>query len=220
MLPLIVTQALVEILNGLLVFRTGKYREFIWTGTALMTLGTGLYITFGTNTSVAALVGLEILGGLGPALLFQGPMVAIQSTVRQRDTAAATASVGFIRNMGMALSVVVGGVAFQNSMDAQHAMLASAGLDKAVLEALSGGQAAANVGIAASVHDAAQRRAILDAFATSMRNMFIMYTCLAAVATGASLAIQHKDLSTEHTETRTGIDELTKRNSKTAPVVA
>ncbi|PSR79581.1 MFS multidrug transporter-like protein [Coniella lustricola] len=214
MLPLIVTQAVVEILSGLLVFRTGRYREFIWGGTALMALGTGLYITFGTRTSVAATVGLEILGGLGPALLFQGPMVAIQSTVSQSDTAAATAAFGFIRNIGMALSVVVGGVAFQNSMDAQQPALAASGLDKSILDALSGAQAAANVGVAESVQDPVQHMAILEAFATSMRNMFIMYTCLAAVAAAASLFIQHRDLSTEHTETKTGIKELTRRKGK------
>ncbi|RQM04546.1 hypothetical protein DH86_00004399, partial [Scytalidium sp. 3C] len=74
LLPLIVTQAIVEILVGVLINRTGHYREFIWAGVTLMTIGTGLYINFGTNTSIAALVGLEIVGGLGPALLFQGPM--------------------------------------------------------------------------------------------------------------------------------------------------
>lgn len=210
LLPLIVLQATIEIMAGSLINRTGRYREFMWAGTTLMTLGTGLYIYFGTDTPVAVIVGLEIVGSFGPALLFQAPMVAIQNTVSQADTAAATASLGFIRNLAMALSVVIGGVVFQNSMDARQSSLATAGLSKSVLEALSGSQAAANVGIPRTIEDASQRQAVLEAFAWSMRNMFILYTCLAAVAMVASVFIKHRKLNTEHTETKTGIQSLTK----------
>ena len=52
LLPLIVMQAALEIMAGVLIHRTGHYREFIWAGTTLMTLGTGLYIYFGADTSV------------------------------------------------------------------------------------------------------------------------------------------------------------------------
>ena len=210
LLPLIVLQAAAEIMAGALINRTGRYREFIWVGTTLMTLGTGLYIYFGADTSVAVVVGLEIVGAFGPALLFQAPMVAIQNSVSQVDTAAATASLGFVRSVAMALSVVVGGVVFQNSMDARQSSLAAAGLSESLLEALSGSQAAANVGIPRSIQDASQRQVVLEAFAWSMRNMFILYTCLAAVAMVASVFIKHRKLSTEHTETKTGIQSLTK----------
>ena len=210
LLPLIVMQAALEIMAGVLIHRTGRYREFIWAGTTLMTLGTGLYINFGTDTSVAVVVGLEIVGAFGPALLFQAPMVAIQNTVSQVDTAAATASLGFVRSVAMALSVVVGGVVFQNSMDARQSSLSAAGLSESVLEALSGSQAAENVGIPRSIQDASQRQVVLEAFAWSMRNMFILYTCLAALAMVASVFIKHRKLNTEHTETKTGIQSLTK----------
>lgn len=210
LLPLIVTQAVVEILTGLLIDRTGRYREVTWVGVTLMTIGTGLYITFGPGTSVAMVAGLQIFGGLGPALLFQGPMVAIQSTVSQADTAAATASLGFIRSLAMALSVVVGGVVFQNSMDSRQSSLAAAGLNESLLTALSGSMAAANVGIPRTIQDALQRQVVLEAFAFSVRNMFILYTCLAAIALVASVFIKHRVLNTEHTETKTGIQQLTK----------
>lgn len=210
LLPLIVVQAVGEILSGFMIHRTGRYREFIWAGTLLMTLGTGLYITLGADTSVAVVVGLEIVGGLGPTLIFQAPMVAIQNTVSQSDTAAATSSLLFLRSISMALSVVIGGVVFQNSMDARQPSLAAAGLSRSVLEALSGDQAAANVGITRSIQDASQRQVVLEAFAWSMRNMFILYTCLAAIAVVASMFIKHSTLNTEHTETKTGIQHLTK----------
>lgn len=210
MLPLIVVQAVGEILSGFLIRHTGRYREFIWAGSLLMTIGTGLYISFGPDTSVAVVVGLEIVGAPGPALLFQAPVAAIQNSVSQSETAAATSSLLFLRSIAMALSVVIGGVVFQNSMDTQQSSLAAAGLSQSVLEALSGSQAAANVGITHSIQDTSQRQVVLDAFAWSMRNMFILYTGLAAIAVVASVLIKHRNLNTEHTETKTGIQHLIK----------
>jgi hypothetical protein len=188
----------------------------VWVGVTLMTLGTGLYINFGTDTSIAVIVGLEIIGSFGPALLFQAPLVAIQNSVSQEDTAAATASWGLIRSVAMSLSVVVGGVVFQNSMETRQLSLTAAGLSESVLEALSGSQAAANVGITQFIQDASQRQIILEAFAWSLRNMFILYTALAAVAMIVSVFIKHQNLSTEHTETKVGIKKVKKEENTEA----
>lgn len=208
-LPMMVTEAAVDIGVGILIHRTGRYREIIWAGVTLMTLGPGLYITFRPDTPVARIIGFEMIGGIGIALLFQTPMIAIQNTVTQADTATATATLGFIRNVATSFSIVLGGVVFQNSMAARQPSLAAAGLGESVLEALSGDQAAANVDIVKSIQDTAQRQAVLDAFAGSLRNMFIMYTCIAPVAMAAGAFIKQRHMSTEHTETKTGIPQST-----------
>jgi hypothetical protein len=140
-------------------------------------------------------------------------MINIQNTVSQANTASATATLGFVRNLATSLSIVLGGVVFQNSMTARQSSLASAGLSESVLEALSGDQAAANVEIVKLIKDAAQRQVVQDAFAWSLRNMFIMYTCVAAVAMVASAFIKQRHLRTEHTETKTGIPHLTERET-------
>ena len=210
-LPMMMTEAATDILSGILIHRTGRYREIIWTGATLMTLGLGLYISFGSQTPIATIVGVEIVGGVGIALLFQAPIIAIQNTVSQADCAAATATSGFIRNVATSLSLVLGGVVFQNSMAAQGSTLAAAGLGGNVLDALSGYQAAAHVEIVQTLPDAAQRRVVQDVFALSIRNMFIMYTCVAGTAVLAGAFIKHRNLSTEHTETKTGIEKMTER---------
>jgi hypothetical protein len=211
--PMMATEAAMDISVGILIHHTGRYREIIWAGASIMTLGTGLYITFRVDTSIAQIIGFEIIYGIGTALLFQAPMIAMQNTVSQADTASATATLGFIRNLATALSIVLGGVVFQNSMESRQPSLTAAGLSKSVLEALSGDQAAANVGIVKSIPDVAQRQIVKGAFALSIRNMFIMYTCFAAVAMVASAFIKQRQLSTEHTETKTGILELVERDA-------
>ena len=210
---MITTEAAVDIVVGIVIHKTGRYRELIWAGLTLMTLGTGLYITFGTDTSIAKIAGFEIIGGIGIAFLFQAPMLAIQNTVSQADTASATATMGFMSNIATSLSLVLGGVVFQNSMTARQSSLAAAGLGKSILEALSGDQAAANVGITKTIQDAAQRHVVLDAFAWSLRKMFIMFTCIPAVAMVASVFVKQRSLRMEHTETKTGIPQLTEREA-------
>jgi MFS family permease len=211
LLPLMVSAAAVDVVSGMLISRTGRYREFMWAGTVLMTLGCGLYVNFWTDTPLAEIIGIEFISGTGVALLFQTPMLAIHSTVRQADVASATASLGFLNSLATALSVVVGGVVFQNSMSARQSTLSAAGLEPSVLEALAGDKAAANVNIVKTVMDTTQHRAVQDAFAWSVRNIFVMYTCIAGVTVVAGICIKQKQMSTEHSETKTGIANLSKR---------
>ncbi len=211
LLPMIGAEAAVDMVSGVLIHRTGRYRELMWTGTTLMAVGTGLFLLFTPDTRVATIIGFEIIAGAGIALLFQSPMIAVQNTVRQADTATATATIGFMRSVATALSVVLGGVVLQNSMNAEQPALAAAGLDAATRAAFEGGQAAAHVDLVATIADAAQRRAVKDAFSASLHNIFLMYTAAAGAAFLASLFVQHRRLQTEHTETRTGIENMEKR---------
>ncbi|KAI2637900.1 MFS drug transporter [Hypomontagnella submonticulosa] len=212
-LPTMITEAAVDILVGVLIHKTGRYREIGWVGSTIMTLGTGLYIMFGTNSTIGHIIGFQIVNGIGTAMLFQAPMISIQNSVSQADTATATATLGFIRNLATSLSLVLGGVVFQNSMAAQQPSLIAAGLSGRVLNALSPDEAAANVEIVQTIQDPAQRVAVQDAFAWSIRNMFIMYTALSAITMVGSFFIKQRRLKTEHTETKTGIENMTKRET-------
>jgi hypothetical protein len=100
---------------------------------------------------------------------------------------------------------------FQNSMAQQAGALQAAGLNSSLIHDFTGGSAAANVEIVKTIADGAQRFAVENAYATSMRRMWIMYTCIAGVGVLAAPFIKQKHMSREHTETRTGIDQMTKR---------
>jgi hypothetical protein len=170
-----------------------------------------LYIQLSRTTSLATIIGIEIIGGVGVACLFQTPMLAIQNTVSQADTAGATATLGFLRNLAASFSIVLGGVVFQNSIASRHSTLAASGLNTEVLDVLTGGKAAANLHVVASIKDTIQRDAVKDAFVWSLRNLFGMYTGIAGVALVASLGIRQGVMGREHTETRTGVGELSER---------
>ncbi len=210
-LPLILLTASGGVLSGIILHHFGRYRELIWAATALLTLGMGLYIQLGLDTTLAAIVGFQILEGFGAGLLFQPPLVAVQAAVTQADTASATATLAFVRNIANSLGLVLGGVVFQNSMDTQAAPLRAAGLDEKLVAAFSSSSAAANVDTINTIADKVQRDAVRMAYSASLRNTFIMFTAFGGLALVFSAFIKHRDLSRDHTETRTGLEELSKR---------
>ncbi|KAH8811104.1 putative MFS transporter [Xylogone sp. PMI_703] len=208
-IPLIITEALTGIFVGIFIHRTGHFLELIYAGSVLMTIGSGLYIKFGVTSSLGMILGFQIATGLGLGLLFEAPLIAVQATVKQDDVATATSTVGFVRNLATSLSVVIGGVIFQNSMDRRVPSLAKppVNLPHDIIELFTGGAAAANVEVVNSIQNTAQKLAIREAYAWSMRNLWIFYTCLAGLTIIASTFIERQHLSKIHVETKTGIKE-------------
>lgn len=206
-LPLVVAEGLISGASGWLIHRTGRYIEQIWIGTLLLTIGTGLFIRLDSESTLAEIIMFQIIGGAGSAMLFEPPLIALQTLVKQEDTASGTAMLGFIRTMAMSVSIVVGGVVFQNSMRGEKHLLQHAGLTESQVDQLTGGAAAASTEIIQNLSDPDQVRAVADAFSSSFRNLWIMYTCVAGLAIMASAFVTKQHLSDEHTETRTGLKE-------------
>ena len=204
LVPLIVATAGTGVLNGIFIHRTGQYRPSLWIGSVLMTLGTGLFISMNAHTSTATVIGFEILEGVGSGLLFEPPLLAIQQGVHQDDVGTATSTQSFIRSFALSLGVIVGGIVFQQSMDLRRSLLQQVGLSTTILDMLSGKNAGANVSLSRSLPPA-QALAVKEAFAWSIRNMFIFFTATGAIGIIASFFVIASKLSKEHSETVTGL---------------
>ncbi|ORY17435.1 MFS transporter-like protein [Clohesyomyces aquaticus] len=203
--PLIVATAVVGVTAGIIIHKTGRFRELIWAGTAILCLGFGLFISFDARTTTAKVIGFQIVGGLGSGLLFEPPLIAVQSQVAQSDIATATSTVSFVRSIALTISIVIGGTIFQNSMDARAGSLRAVGLPASVLNDLSGKNAAANVVLGSTLTNPVWQLAVKNSFAFAMRNMWICYTVFAFLGVAAGVLIEDAHLGTEHTETVTGI---------------
>jgi hypothetical protein len=206
-MPITTTEAIMGVIVGFIIHRTGRYLELIYAGVILMTIGNGLYTLFSTESSLAEIITFQIVAGLGAGLLFQAPLLALQALLPQDDIAMATSTLSFMRNLATSLSVVIGGVLFQNSMDIRVPSLSTPpiSLPSNITDLLVGGDAAANVFLVSVIQDPAQRAAVREAYAWSMRNMWIMYTGISALAVVASLFIKKHHLRKDHVETKTGI---------------
>ena len=193
------------ITTGVVMHKTGRYLELMWAGMAVLTLGIGMLIHLNANSSLSQIVGFQVVGGLGSGLMVEPPLIAIQAHVSQEDTATATATLGFVRNLGNSISVVVGGVIFQNGMRLRAPDLRNAGISAEVAHQYSAGDAAANVMLIRTITDATQRLAVKQAYAWSLRNLWILYTCVAFLGLIATAFVRKRKLSREHVETRTGL---------------
>lgn len=205
LLPLIVTGAIFGVFCGVIIHRTGRFREIMWVGSFFMCLGYGLFISFDASTSTGRVVGFQMIAGLGQGILFEAPLIAIQSQVEQHDVATATATMAFVRNIAVSISVIVCGAIFQNSMSDRNGFLRAAGLPQDLLDQLDGENALANVMLPSTLENPAWEFAAKQAFAWATRNMWIALTVVAFLALVASLFVEASHLGTEHVETVTGL---------------
>jgi hypothetical protein len=123
--------------------------------------------------------------------------------LQKRDIATATATFGFTRNLGSAISIVVGSVVFNNQMIAKQPMLRAAlGPETA---AAFGGTAGANVFLIQSLPEP-QKFIARRAFADSLSTMWIMYVAFSAMGLAVSFLITRNVLNKHHEETKTGLE--------------
>ena len=205
--PLLTMTAAVGVLTGIYIHRYGRYKELIWIGTVMLTIGNGAYISLKANSSIAHVIGVQLIAGFGAGLQFEPPLVALQAHVAQDDVATATSTFSFVRSMALSISVILGGVVFQNSMDMRAPHLRAAGIPPNITELLTGKNAAAHVMIPSTLTDPVQRAAAKGAFAWSMRNMWIMYTSFSFLGVVSGWWVKGRTLSREHKETVTGLKE-------------
>jgi len=206
--PFVLSLSFMSAAVGIFIRKTGQYLPAIWAGMALMTLGFGLFIDLPAYPSWARIIVFQIIAGVGVGPNFQSPLIALQSLVAPKDIATATATFGFVRNLATSVSVVIGGVVFQNGMQKHRAALQAA-LGPRVADALGGGSAGANTAIVASLPPA-QRAVATQAYTDSLRTMWILYVCVGAFGLAASAAIGKQTLSKTHEVTRTGLEEQEK----------
>lgn len=171
---LIIPMSFSTFFGGFFVRKTGKYLPMIFIGTSLFTLGTGLFIDFGTSISWPRIIVFEVVAGLGAGLLFQSPMIALQSHLRQADIAAAMSAFTFLRNLFTSISIVIGTVLIQQT-------IGSGSLTTVIDHGSSG------------VADRKQ-------YVLGLRNMWIFYTCTASVTILATFFIKSKQMKKVETQ--------------------
>jgi hypothetical protein len=216
LLPYVLSLSFMSAGVGIVIKRTGNYKIPIMVGLTIMTLGFGLLVDLGDDRNWAKIIIFQIIAGIGVGPNFQSPLIALQTNVEPRDIGSATASFGFLRQLGTSVSVVVGGVIFNNEMQAQASRLQRE-LGPQLASNFAGARAAASVHLVSSLegHDAA---VVQNAYWNALQKMFILFTCSAFVALVFSFAIKQKNLSKDHTEHKTGLQSLKHRTEGDAPL--
>jgi EmrB/QacA subfamily drug resistance transporter len=81
LLPTALSLSFLSAFTGVFIKKTGQYLPCIWFGFIFMTLGFGLFIDLGLNSSWAKIIIYQIIAGIGVGPNFQSPLIALQSLV-------------------------------------------------------------------------------------------------------------------------------------------
>ncbi|KAF7714240.1 Uncharacterized protein PECH_000041 [Penicillium ucsense] len=204
-LPMVLSLSFVSAATGIIMKKSGRYRELIIGGLFLMTLGFGLFIDLKPYASWPRIVIFQLIAGCGVGPNFQAPLVAFQANIRPADMATATATFGFVRQLATSMSVVLGTVIYQNIIGGRRDVIVAAiGPERAA--AISASFAGASKDLIESLNES-QRRVVLDSFTFALSRMWIFYTAVAGVGFILSLFIVPRELSKNHTIRKTGLEE-------------
>ncbi|KAL1968280.1 hypothetical protein VTN77DRAFT_2115 [Rasamsonia byssochlamydoides] len=203
-LPQVLSLSITSASTGVVIRKTGRYKEAILLGLILATLGFGLFIDLKPYASWPRIIIFQLIAGFGVGPNFQSPLVALQANIHVSDMATATATFGFVRQLASSMSVVLGGVVYQNVFAKEIPRLAAivgpetaaklassfSGSDKPLLETLPAGQ----------------REAVVAAFTHALSRMWIFYCAIAGFGLIMSLFIKRKELSKSHQVAKTGLE--------------
>ena len=109
LLPLMIGFILVGIGAGLLITRTGRYKEIMLLGVLTMFAGVWLMSRLDAGSTQTQLSVAMVVLGIGLGASMQQYTLVVQNAVARRDLGIATASTQFFRNVGATVGIAVFG---------------------------------------------------------------------------------------------------------------
>ncbi|KAM0431449.1 hypothetical protein ACHAPT_005426 [Fusarium lateritium] len=205
-LPYLLALCIMSAASGFIIRLTGNYFYVISAGMVISTVGFGLFIDLPLNRDFTKIILYQLVAGIGVGPNYQSPLIALQNNVESRDIGSATSTYGFIRQLASAISIVIGGVVFNNRMEAQQDKLRSA-LGPQLAKMLSGSSASSHAFTVAELQGE-KGRVAKGAFLEALRTMYIMFVVFAGLGLLASLFIKQRKMSRDHQEHKTGLQSL------------
>ncbi|PVI07176.1 MFS transporter [Periconia macrospinosa] len=85
----------------------GYYTPFMYVGSALFTIGSGMLYTLQVDSGPAKWIGYQVLTGIGCGASVQIPFIAVQVVASEKDMPTANALVMFFNSLGGAISLSI-----------------------------------------------------------------------------------------------------------------
>lgn len=172
LLPLIVSTSLAAAAVGVFMQQTGKYIVVMYVAQVTLTLGIGLFIDLKFGESITKLCIFEVIAGIGVGMNIEAPIIAAQAATTIRDTAAVTATMGFIRSLATTIAVVIGGVIFNNEMNKSNPSLVKR-IGPELGHLFASDQASANIELIKTLNDT-QQIAVRQTYLEALRYVWVM----------------------------------------------
>jgi EmrB/QacA subfamily drug resistance transporter len=171
-LPMVLGMLTTSMSSGILVGRTGRYKVFPITGTAVMALAFVLLSRMGPSTSTLQQSLYLVILGAGIGLCMQVLVLIVQNTSSFDDLGVATSGVTFFRTIGSSFGAAIFGSLFMNFLHSR--------LGPALAASRTPAAAASSPELLHRLpHDAAAP--IVAAYADSLSQVFLWAAPVAAV---------------------------------------
>ncbi|MDX3540055.1 MDR family MFS transporter [Streptomyces sp. MB09-01] len=178
MLPMVIGMLISSTASGQIVSRTGRWKVFPITGTAVTAIGLLLLHQLHRTSSTWEMSVYFFVFGAGLGLVMQVLVLVVQNAVSYADLGVATSGATFFRSIGASFGVAIFGTVFTN------------GLEDKLAGALAGVQLPAGAGAAQLEADpraiaalpADLRPRVLDAYATAITDVFLYAVPIVLVA--------------------------------------
>ncbi|KAH7032778.1 major facilitator superfamily domain-containing protein [Microdochium trichocladiopsis] len=185
LLPLTLAMVVGSISNGLLVSRLGYYTPFMLAGVCIMSIGSGLFLTFDASTPAPKWIGYQILYGFGLGWTFQAPNLAAQTVLPTKDVSMGISLMFFTQLLSGAIFISVGQNVLTNEL--LKRLEGVMGVTPELIE---------NTG-ATSLSSALPegvRGVVLDAYNLSLRQVFIVGAACTCLTIFAALAMEWRSV--------------------------
>jgi hypothetical protein len=198
-IPMVGGLLLSSTVSGILITKTGRWKNFLVAGSILVVGGFGLLSTIDHETNMVPLGVFLFVLGAGIGMTMQNLVLAVQNTVAAADLGAASSAVAFFRSLGGTIGVsVLGAVLSSHVGDLITKGLAA--IPGAVEAAQSG---SGSVGLADfSQAPPAIQTLIRVSYGDATGRIFLISAVVAAIAVVAILFIREIALSSRSGEQR------------------
>jgi len=176
-------------ISGILVTTTKRYREQLWTGWAVVIVGLALLGTTRADTSLAKVIGYEVLTSAGFGIVFATTYFPILAPLPVTSVAQALAFFSFLRQFTQILGISIGGVIVQNDLVKK--------LPASFLEHFSQGGQAISVVPQLATLPPAELAQVQEAFAESFGLLWNIMAGIAGAGLIASLFMKNYSLHTK-----------------------
>lgn len=178
MLPMVLGLLITSTVSGQIVSRTGRWKVFPIAGTAVTAIGLLLLHQLERTSSTWEMSVYFFVFGAGLGLVMQVLVLVVQNSVSYADLGVATSGATFFRSIGASFGVAIFGTIFTNLLDdkltgALRGVPLPPGLDVGKLEADPR---------AVGALPAALRTRVLDAYSTSITDVFLYAAPVVLVA--------------------------------------
>ncbi|WP_031090131.1 MDR family MFS transporter [Streptomyces sp. NRRL WC-3549] len=178
MLPMVFGLLITSTASGQIVSRTGRWKVFPVTGTALTAVGLLLLHQLSRSSSTLTMSLFFFVFGAGLGLVMQVLILVAQNAVGYEDLGVATSGATFFRSIGASFGVAIFGTIFTNRLTGK---LQSALSGRSLPSGVDAGSLAADPRALGRL-PADLRPAVLDAYSTSITDVFLYAVPIVLVA--------------------------------------